>query len=61
MFHTDVVIGLTCGLRVGFYASPLVIAAVLATVCCAQRDQAARVRKQDKHGDYDGFHDNPFG
>jgi hypothetical protein len=60
MLHTDVVFALACGLRVSFYASPLVIAAVLATVCCSHRNQATHVCKQDKQSDRDDFHDNPL-
>jgi hypothetical protein len=58
MFHTDVVFALARGLRVGLDASPLVIAAVLATVRCSHRGQAAHARKQDKQSNYDDFHGN---
>lgn len=55
MFHTDVVVGLACGLRMSLYAHALKVATVLAAVVCRlrgrQRDHASRQREQEDDRD----------
>ena len=59
MLDADIVVSFACRLRVSRQASPLKVAALLATVCCVHIDRVTYLCTQDKQRDRANFHDNP--